>query len=343
MAGGLLATLLAACADLAYYLQSATGQARLLVAAQPIDRLLAAPDLPPQRSEKLRQLRSIRDFASVRLGLPDNAAYRRVSEIGRPYVVWNVFAAPRLSVRLIEHCFPIAGCVPYRGYFAEADARAYAARLARRGYDVYVGGVPAYSTLGWFADPLPSSVLHYADSELARLVFHELAHQVVYVPGEATFNESFATAVELEGVRRWLGAQAKATDEFDRATERRRQFIALIAGTREKLRLLYEGAGESTAKELGKIKTLAALRADYANLKGSWGGFSGYDRWFEGGLNNAALASLGTYTDLLPAFQNLLRASGGDLPRFYREVQRLAALDAAAREAALAAALVPPA
>ena len=205
----LLAVALAGCADLPYYWQAAGGQFELWQRSRPIAELVADQTTEADIKARLERVQAIRAFASRELGLPDNASYRTYADLGRPFVVWNLFAAPELSLTPKEWCFPVAGCVTYRGYFAEAGARALAGELEAQGLDTYVGGVPAYSTLGWFADPLPSTVIGYPDLDLARLIFHELAHQVVYVPGDTLFNESFATTVEREGVRRW--AEAKGT------------------------------------------------------------------------------------------------------------------------------------
>lgn len=326
------------CTTVAYYGQAVRGQLELLHRARPLDEAARDPALPAALRERLQRAGRIRDFASRQLGLPDNRSYRRYADLGRPYVAWNVIATPEFSTLPRQWCFPVAGCVGYRGYFAEAGAQAQARALRAEGLDTYVGGVPAYSTLGWFADPLPSTVMHYPEPDLARLVFHELAHQVAYVGGDTTFNESFATAVELEGVRRWIAAEGRPEQQgaFDAAQERRRAFIALVMGTRTALDALYAAPMDVAARRAAKAATFAALRRDYAALRARWGGYAGYDGWFAGELNNAQVASLALYTDLVPAFQALLERLHGDLPAFYAEVRRIAALPPDARGRALA-------
>ncbi len=331
---GLGALALTGCADLSYYWQAAEGQLDLWQHSHPIDDLLAAPDTSPALKARLQRVTEIRAFASRDLGLPDNASYRRFADVGRPYLVWNVFAAPELSLTPKQWCFPVAGCVTYRGYFAEGAARAQAADLAAAGYDTYVGGVPAYSTLGWFADPVPSTVIGYPDTALARLIFHELAHQLVYVPGDTTFNESFATAVEREGARRWALAQGpdKALAALVQARARELTFTQLVLATRTRLAAIYGGPGDDTAKRAAKQATIADLRAKYAGLEAVWGRPNRYSAWFAGPLNNAQIASVATYTQRVPAFEALLTQQQGDLGRFYAEVRALARLPKPERE-----------
>jgi predicted aminopeptidase len=333
----LLATVAAGCTTVEYYSQAALGHLDLMHRARPIDAVIDDPASPEALKRRLERVRGIRAFAVQELGLPDNGAYRDYADLGRPYVVWNVFAAPALSVEPVQSCFPIAGCVSYRGYYGHADAQAHAAALAAKGLDTYVGGVPAYSTLGWFDDPVLSTFIHYPDPELARLLFHELAHQVVYVKDDTAFNESFATAVELAGVDRWLAAYGTPDQRvaFERYQARRQEFLALLLRYRERLREAYALGAPDAEKLATKGRLLGDMRADYESLKAGWGGYAGYDRFFADGVNNALLASVATYTGLVPAFQALLAQEGGDLPRFYAEVKRLAQLPRESRLAAL--------
>src|SRR5690606_11778938 len=286
-------------------------------------------------------VREARSFASTDLGLPDNGSYTRYAALDQPFVLWNVFAAPPLSVELRRWCFPFAGCVGYRGYYDKTDAERFAAQLAEAGYDTQVAGVPAYSTLGWFDDPMPSSVLRLPDVAIARLIFHELAHQVVYVAGDTTFNASFATAVEEAGVERWLryrqaidGDPAPAADWAEHR-RRREDFLGLVRQARERLAAIYRSEQSEEKKLTAKAEALERMRGDYRIARRQWGGFAGYDRWFERPLGNAHLASVGAYTDLLPGFRRLLAEQGGSLPAFYAEVERLAELPATARRDAL--------
>jgi len=321
-----------------YYWQSALGHWRVMSSARPVTALIADPSTDSSLRARLDTARGIREFASSELGLPDNDSYTRYADLRRPYVVWNVFATPELSMQLQQWCFPVAGCVSYRGYYERGEADRFAQGLREQGLEAHIGGVPAYSTLGWFDDPLLSTFIHYPDGEMARLVFHELAHQVVYVKNDSTFNESFATAVEEAGVQRWLAA--RGDPKLDRAyrehAERRREFVALLRRHRAELEAVYAGPGDDAARRRGKQQVFDSLQAQYRSLKDSWGGYAGYDRWFAQPLTNAHLASVGTYTDLVPAFRALLQERDGDLPAFYAAVRELAALPRAERDARLA-------
>jgi predicted aminopeptidase len=337
------ALLLAGCglADTAdFYWQGAVGQADLIRRAKPLDQVVAATDDPVLKA-RLERVQSIRAFASRELGLPDNGTFTRYADIGRPFVVWNVFAAPPLALKARQWCFPVAGCVNYRGYFSEDDARAEAARLAREGDDVHVGGVPAYSTLGWLDDPVLSSFVRWRETDLARIMFHELAHQVVYVKDDTSFNESFAVAVEEAGLARWLDAQAGRPEHAQlvvaaaRSDRLRADFRGLVTGTRAELQRLYAGDAPDDAKRAAKAAIFGRMRADYERLKAGWDGVPAFDRWFETGANNAGVVAVGLYTDRVPAFRALLAAEGGDLPRFYVRVKALAGLPRPERDAAL--------
>jgi predicted aminopeptidase len=301
--------------------------------------LLEDPAIEPALQAQLVGAQRIRTYASRELGLPDNRSYRTYADLARPFVVWNVFAAPEFSIEPQQWCFPVAGCVNYRGYFSETAARAFAQRMAEAGNDVYIGGVPAYSTLGWFADPLLNTFIHYPEPEMARLLFHELAHQVVYVRDDTVFNESFATVVEQAGVARWLAAYGSAADrERDAQLRRfRADFRQLVVVSRAELEAVYASAVPLEQKRRLKTAALAALKREYLDRKGDWGGFAGYDHWFAQPLGNAHLASVAIYTQQVPAFQALLAELDNDLPRFYAAVEALAKLPAAARNARLAA------
>jgi len=349
LAAAASALALGGCGMADYYWQGATGQLDVLARARPLSEVIDTTQ-DARLKERLERARGIRAYASAELGLPDNASYTRYADLGRPYVVWNVFASPELSLAAHEWCFPVAGCVNYRGYFREDEAREEAARLAAQGYDVHVAGVPAYSTLGWFDDPLLSSFVGYPDVELARLVFHELAHQVAYAKGDTVFNESFATAVEEAGLARWIASRppaeaARLAAERDRHDRLRAEFRRLVAETRSRLERVYASEAGDDAKRREKALAFGTMRDAYLRAKAGEPGLAGYDRWFAGdrgaGPNNASLASVGLYTELVPAFRALLAGEGGDLPRFYARVRDLAALPKDERRAALDA-LAPP-
>lgn len=331
------ALMLAGCAQFKYYFQAAQGQYALWSDARPIEDWLGDPGTDPKLKGRLEKALLIRRFAVKELGLPDNASYKNYAALKRPYVLWNVVATPELSLRPIQWCFPIAGCVSYRGYYSKEDAQAYADELRAEGNDVQVGGVPAYSTLGWFSDPLLSSFIHYSDAELARMVFHELAHQVVYVPGDTRFNEAFATAVEEAGVHRWLELYGNDAmrEAYTRYSARRQDFLALLVKHRQLLATNYARKASVKKKREEKARIIAALKAEYQVIKAaSWGGYAGYDRFFAEPISNAHLASVATYNDFLPGFRALL-AQEKTFPRFYAAVQGMTNLSSSERTARL--------
>lgn len=325
------------CAQVGYYAQSVRGQLDIWRRERPIAAVMDDAASPPRLREQLALVLKAREFASAELGLPQNESYRRYADVQRPYVLWNVFATPEFSLQPVQWCFVMVGCVSYRGYFAQDEAKAFAAQAAALGHDTHVGGVPAYSTLGWFADPVLNTFVNYPAAELARLIFHELAHQVVYVKDDSVFNESFAVAVEREGLRRWLARHGSAQDRqtFDQMQGYRARFLALVQTYRGRLENLYQQTMAPEAMRVSKRQLFDAMQRDYGELKLSWGGFAGYDRWFAQTPNNALLASISIYTQRVPAFEALLAAQGGDLPKFYAAVKALARLDKPAREAAL--------
>jgi predicted aminopeptidase len=335
----LLLPLLAGCTAAGYYWQGIRGQLDLLERARPIPAVLATTE-DPALKRKLERVLAIREYASRELALPDNPSYRSYTDLGRRFVLWNVFAAPELSLEPRQWCFPVAGCVNYRGYFDEAAARAEAARLGATGDDVHVGGVPAFSTLGYFNDPMLSTVIRYPDTEVARLIFHELAHQVAYAKDDTVFNESFAVAVEEEGIGRWLAAQddSALTAQFNTSQRYRDGFRKLISRSRSELVTLYSSPASVEEKRAGKAAAFTKMRAAYDELKKEWGGFAAYDGWFAQGPNNASLAAIGLYTQKVPEFHALLAGDSGDLRRFYAHVKALAALPKSERDSALAAA-----
>ena len=329
--------LLYGCTTTGYYAQAVRGHLDLMNRRVPIDEVLADPQTPASLRQRLEVARDARAFAVSALGLPDNGSYASYAAVEGTAVVWNVFAAPDLSLEPKRWCFPVAGCVVYRGYFREEEARGYAGELEEDGYDVWIGGASAYSTLGRFEDPVVSTMLSRDDARLAGTLIHELAHQRLYVEDDSAFNEAFATAVEEEGVRRWLEATGREAllPGWRLGRERAQAFEALLDGTRRDLGALYASDVTPEEKRLGKARAFDALEAAYAALKAQWDGWSGYDRWFEAPLNNARLIPSATYRRLLPAFDVLLAESGGDLEAFYARCEQLAALDAAEREARL--------
>lgn len=325
--------LVSGCANLAYYTQAANGQFALLSAARPIDQWLADPATDTDLKDRLAKAQAMRRFAVRELALPDNASYSSYADVKRPFVLWNVVATPALSLEPRQWCFPVAGCVSYRGYYSKEQAQAYAAELRAAGNDVQVAGVPAYSTLGWFNDPFISTFIHYPDGELARLIFHELAHQVVYAAGDSEFNESFATAVEEAGVQRWLAVHGDDAmrSKYAAYEARKSDFHALLLKHRNALEINYASAAGDADKYRQKAQIFQSLQHEYQALKAAWGGYAGYDRWFAEPLSNAHLAAVATYQDLVPGFRALLAHERG-FPRFYAAVAALAKLDKAERQ-----------
>ena len=328
---------LTACAELGYYGQALSGQWQVLNLRRPLNELMTDPATPAALQERLTTARSLRDFASTELALPDNDSYRNYADLGRPYVVWNVFAAPPLSLKPHKWCFPLIGCVSYRGYFDHAAAQETAEKLHAQGYDVFVAGIPAYSTLGWFDDPLLNTFVFWPAGRLAELVFHELAHQRVFVAGDTEFNESFASFVGQQGVRLWLDHHGTPEDrEAYRTFARYRdEFMHLVLPIKEELTTLYASELPDEAKREGKRRLLADLKDRYARRKQEWGGYHGYDGWFARDLNNAKLAALNAYTRFVPAFEALYERSGRNFGAFYRAVEAIAELPPPAREARL--------
>jgi predicted aminopeptidase len=340
---GTAAGLLASCSTLNYYSQAAQGQLELLSDARPIDDWIADPGTSTKLRHRLETARQIRRFAVVEMALPDNNSYKNYASLKRKYVLWNVVATPELSLNPLQWCFPVAGCVNYRGYYNKAAADAYARQLRAEGDDVEVGGVAAYSTLGWFSDPLISTFINYPDGELARMIFHELAHQIVYAQGDSQFNESFASTVEEVGVERWMDrfGNQQMRDAYARYRSRKKDFLALLLKYRKALERNYALVDRSDAeKRAVKARLFQELKDEYQVLKGNWGGYAGYDRFFDQPLSNAHLASIATYEDFVPAFRALLQREG-TFPRFYQAVKQLADMDRTDRHRVLNA-MVPP-
>ncbi len=334
------------CGDLsgcgiAYLSQATQGQWRLMRARRPIDRVLADPGTDAALKARLQLVQDARNFASSDLALPDNRSYRSYADLGRPYVVWNVVAAPEFSIEPLRWCFPFTGCLSYRGYFHERAARAFAAALATKGNDTLVAGVSAYSTLGHFADPVLNTMMRYGDLELVATIFHELAHQLIYIKGDSEFNESFAVSVEQEGLRRWLAARGRSLElqHFLDQSHAEQQIIRAFAAGRAQLDSLYHEPLSADRMRERKHELLAGMADNVRALEHQYQLGDGYGAWMKDGLNNAHLASIATYSDCVPGFQHLLQSNGGQLPAFYAAVRKLGR-DPAARHALCATATV---
>ncbi len=331
-----LVPLLSGCPSLPYYSQAVAGHWQLLNARRPLAEVLADPATTPTLRKRLETAHVLRDFASGVLALPDNGSYRYYADLRRPYVVRNVFATPELSLEPRRWCFWVVGCVSYRGYYDADAAQQFANWLREQGDDVYLADIPAYSTLGWFADPLLNTFIHWPPGRLAELLFHELAHQRLYISNATDFNESFATAVGRLGARLWLAryASPQAQTNYEISLCRFETLLDLIAATRQALIQLYAAPSSPAAKRAGKHRLLAELQADYRRLKQQWRGDTTYDAWFQH-VNNAKLAALDSYTRFVPAFEHLFATTGQDFPAFYQAVQDLGELSAEQREVQL--------
>ena len=342
----LLAAIVAAvsgCQTIGYYTQAARGQYQIFAHQKSINKLIADPQTPEKLREKLELIQQLRAFAKDQLKLPVDNDYLKYVDVHRPYVVWNVQAAPQFSLQPRTWWYPLVGSLEYRGYFSPRGASNYAARIAKSGDDVYVDGVEAYSTLGWFKDPILSTFITRSEPDLAEVLFHELGHRRVFARGDTDFNEAYATTVGQEGARRWLRSTGKTNllQKYETALDRNDQFVHLIMSTRVQLEKVYgdtlDKYGKVTAAKkpplppdqlkAEKERVFAELRTNYAQLKIRWGGYSGYDDWFNSQLNNAQLNTIANYYDFLPAFQRLLELNGGDLQKFYAEVERLSKMD----------------
>ncbi|MBK7727165.1 MAG: aminopeptidase [Gammaproteobacteria bacterium] len=325
------------CESMSYMGQAAWGQAQLFAARQPLERLLADPSTDSALRERLRTVNGLREFARQSLGMENTRGFDSFVATGRDFVVWNVVASGEFSVTATSWCFPVAGCVNYRGYFERARAERFAAKMARRGFDTHVYGVTAYSTLGWFADPVLDTWIDRDEPALAALVFHELAHQVLYASGDTEFSESFARVVEREGVRRWLAQEGDDTAyaQYLREQQTEAQFSALLAATRERLELLYRQPLAAPLMRERKASVLEDLRTEYARASASWPAPERFDAWMRAPLNNARLASLANYQRWVGAFEQLLLEHQRDLSSFHAAARVLSELPAARREARL--------
>ena len=332
------------CAQLSYYAQATQGQLGLVASAKHIDQWLADPKVSDQLKQRLTRTKKIRKFAVQELDLPDNGSYTKYAELNRPYVVWNVIATPELSMKPVQWCFPIAGCVDYRGYYRKEDAQRFAQELRGQGYEVRVSGVPAYSTLGWFNDPVLSTFIAYPEAEVARMLFHELAHQVAYAPGDTPFNESFATTVESIGVEQWLDKHGNpdSRERYRQFRQRKRDFIDLLTQHRQRLEEVFATDISDDEKRNQKALVITSLKQAYHQIRDeTWGGYSGYDQWFNEPITNAHFVLVATYEELVPAFQ-ALHAKSGSMKKFYADVQAMAKQDKARRRERLALLLGMP-
>lgn len=318
-----LVSLQLSCSHALYYGQSIQGHLKIMLNQVEIDKIIQNPETDDEVRRKLKFVVEVKRFATESLGLPDNGSYENYNQLGRDAVVWNVIAAPELSLQPVKWCFLIVGCLPYRGYFNQQSADKFAEKLKADSLDVYVGGVSAYSTLGWFKDPLLSSMINRSDNDLAKLIFHELAHQKFYFRDDTDFNEAFADTVAIIGIQQWLGKQNKNDEfeEFQGENRRENEFVSLILRYQNELTSLYQSDLKREDKLIEKKLTFERMRADYKEIQTSWNGNNDYEDWFEHDLNNAKISTILTYRQLVPAFQALYARMDSDLQRFYDVVE----------------------
>ena len=318
-----------ACSSFGYYMDLMSGHSELLEQQKPISEILANKKTESKLRQLLETSQKIRDFASKELYLPENDSYRTYANIKRPYAVWNVVAAKEFSIKPKKWCFLFVGCLSYRGYFSKEDASTYANELKKEGYDVYVAGAKAYSTLGWFDDPLLNTMMYKSEARRAGIIFHELAHQVVYIDDDSAFNEAFATTVEQEGIRRWMAKKGKSKqyEQYRVNKKRDAQLNALLRETREKLKQLYKTKINEKEKRQEKKLIFSLMQKKNQLLKKSWGDYTVYDKWMSQELNNAHLLLIATYHNLVPAFKAMLKKENNNLKKFYNAVEQLGQLD----------------
>ena len=317
------------CSNLAYYQQAVAGQIELLSKRRDLQIVIDDPSVSETIRQRLRRAQEITEFAASELDLAVGSTFSTYVDIGRPYVVWNVFSAREFSLELETFCFPIVGCVSYKGFFKEEDALRFAEEQKSKGFEIYMGGVAAYSTLGWFADPLLNTFIQRSDEQLASLIFHELAHKSLYLPGDTGFNESFATAVERYGLKRWLSS-SDTYNTFIAAQGRRQAVITLILESRNRLLEVYKQDENLDRKRQLKSEILADLVKSYDILRNSWLGGNEFEFWMNSDINNAKLGAIGAYQEWVPAFSTLLEQSAS-FEQFVEKVQRLANLPVADR------------
>ncbi|MBL9113620.1 MAG: aminopeptidase [Verrucomicrobiaceae bacterium] len=332
---------LASCGTVKYYTQAVSGQMEIWRKSHPIDQVLKKSDTKPKLRQRLELVQQLRDFATNHLHLPGGDTYHHYADLGRDYVVWVVYAAPEFDIEAKGWWYPIVGNLKYRGFFSEKDAKTLAAKLKAEDYDVLVGGVEAYSTLGWFDDPVLNTFLRREEADLAELLFHELTHIRLFIPGDTEFNEALATAVGQEGARRWLRSQKKMSDltEYDDALKKDAEIIHMLTAKRPELQKLYEANRKLPVEQQRGAKKAAmeAIKNDYLRIRAGWAGDSRYDKMFKVPMNNARLCTLSTYYDLVPAFEKLIRECKGDLDAFFARAETFKRMDHAARRKALGA------
>ncbi|THB71200.1 MAG: aminopeptidase [Gammaproteobacteria bacterium] len=324
----IITALCSGCSSIGYYSHIIGGHLQIHSSTQPIESILSDSDTDDILRQKLKLIQEAKQFAVTKLDLPQNDSYSEYADLGRKYVMWSVTATPKLSLSPHQSCFIIVGCMNYRTFFAKEDAESFAKNMQDQGYDTYIASVAAFSSLGWFDDPVLNTMLSWRDTRLAGLIFHELTHQKIYVNDDTTFNESLAVTVEMEGIKKWLASKGETDklQEFLKQSKRHQQFLDLVLYTRSQLNSLYQTNLNNPEKLTKKDAIFKSLRDGYKGLKQNWGGYPGYDRWFAKDLNNAKLALLSTYSKYVPALTQILHENNGDFGKFFVKVKELATL-----------------
>lgn len=334
-------TLIQGCSSAAYYKQAIGGQYEILSRRIEITDLINNEDTSVDLKKKLELVLQIRAFSKKEMAMNVGENYSQYSDTQRDYVVWNVSASPSLSLTPYQWCYPIVGCQSYRGYFHQKMAIEEASNLQQQGYDTWVGGVSAYSTLGWFEDPVLNTFIFRSDADLAALLIHELSHQILYIKDDTAFNESFATAVEIEGLKRWLKKvkQEELLIDYQQKREEKAFFIETVSATTEKLKALYESELSDDDKTIKKEQIISTLRNSYkkAITDKSLRGY--YTQWFNK-INNAKLASISNYYTYVPAFSVMIADANGDMTTFYQQAKALSEMDKKTRTKTLEALLL---
>ena len=323
----LAASTVSACSSFGYYMDLMAGHSELLEQRKPVSEVIADEKTNNSLRKALQKSQKIRDFASKSLYLPENNSYRQYADLNRPFVVWNVVAAKKLSVEAKKWCFLFVGCLSYKGYFSKEEAQTEAQRLATAGYDVHIAGAKAYSTLGWFDDPLLNTMMYRSEARRAGIIFHELAHQLIYIENDTAFNEAFATVVEQEGIREWFNKNGKHKEYADYLEQNKRdaQINELLLETRKALMLLYKSNAPEERKLIAKKQYFALLQKKYQQLKKTWSGknINAFDEWMTQGLNNSHLLLVATYYDLVPIFKKIMKEENNNFKKFYARVKKL--------------------
>jgi predicted aminopeptidase len=322
----LIVFFLPGCASLNYYSQSIQGQVEVLQKRQSIHEILKEDNISDTLRNELNTVLSLRDFSIKLLGLPKNNSYLSYADLERNYVIWNIFATEEFSLEPITWCYLVVGCLSYRGYFSQAKAQQHATELTKQGHDVYLGGVSAYSTLGWFDDPVLNTMLRWSNIRLAKVMFHELAHQQLYIKNDTEFNEAYADAVAHIGVTKWLtqNPDKSLLKKYEQSQLQENEFIELIMRYKSTLNDLYQSAEDKKNLRKRKKEVLKQMSNEYLKISKKWKN-NAYKKWFSNGINNAKLSAIVTYRKYVPAFLDIYQKLKNDLPRFYSFSKSLSA------------------